>query len=107
MAKKVEKNGLNIREWVRERILFLAVGIFVVGGTGYIAAGKVLDNQNIWLISLELASESIASASHFEQVLYAMDRCCLASLRVHLDRGAGQYFRVLGSFRVIVPQQQK
>ena len=49
MAKKVEKNGLNIREWVRERILFLAVGIFVVGGTGYIAAGKVLDSQNIWL----------------------------------------------------------
>ena len=49
MAKKVGKNGLNIREWVRERILFLAVGIFVVGGTGYIAAGKVLDSQNIWL----------------------------------------------------------
>ena len=49
MAKKVGKNGLNIREWVRDRILFLAVGIFVVGGTGYITAGKVLDNQSIWL----------------------------------------------------------
>ena len=49
MAKKVGKNGLNIREWVRDRILFLAGGIFVVGGTGYITAGKVLDNQSIWL----------------------------------------------------------
>ena len=49
MAKKVGKNGLNIREWVRDRILFLAVGIFVVGGTGYITAGKVLDKQSIWL----------------------------------------------------------
>ena len=49
MTDKVEKKSLNIRQWVRDRILFLAVGIFVVGGVGYIAAGKVLDDHSIWL----------------------------------------------------------
>lgn len=49
MAKTEETNGLNIREWVRDRILFLAVGIFVVGAAGYIGAGKFLDAHSIWL----------------------------------------------------------
>ena len=49
MTKTVKKEGLNIREWVRERILFLAVGIFVLGAAGYIGAGKVLDDDSMWL----------------------------------------------------------
>ena len=40
---------MNIREWVRDRILFLAVGIFVVGAGAYISAGQVLDSHSIWL----------------------------------------------------------
>lgn len=48
MTKTVKKDGLNIREWVRERILFLAVGIFVVGAAGYIGADKVFDSHSIW-----------------------------------------------------------
>lgn len=49
MAKKVEKDGLNIRQWVRDRIFFLAASIFVVGAAGYIGAGKMLDDHSIWL----------------------------------------------------------
>ena len=48
MEKTVKKNGLNIREWVRDRILFLAMGIFVVGAAGYIGAGKIMDDQSMW-----------------------------------------------------------
>ena len=49
MKKTVKKDGLNLRGWVRDRILFLAMGIFVVGATGYIGAGKILDGQSMWL----------------------------------------------------------
>jgi hypothetical protein len=49
MTKTVKKDGLNMREWVRDRILFLAVGIFVLGAAGYIGAGKVLDDHSMWL----------------------------------------------------------
>jgi hypothetical protein len=49
MTKIVKKDGLNMREWVRDRILFLAVGIFLFGAAGYIGAGKVLDDQSMWL----------------------------------------------------------
>ena len=49
MSKTDETNRLNIREWVRDRILFLAVGIFVIGASGYIGAGKFLDDHSIWL----------------------------------------------------------
>ena len=48
MKKTVKKDGLNIRGWVRDRILFLAMGIFVVGAAGYIGAGKVMDDQSMW-----------------------------------------------------------
>ena len=48
MAKIAEKDGLNIRQWVRDRILFLAVGIFVIGAAGYIGADKVFDSHSIW-----------------------------------------------------------
>ena len=49
MKKTVKKDGLNMREWVRDRILFLAVAIFVLGAAGYIGAGKVLDDHSMWL----------------------------------------------------------
>ena len=49
MANPAEKSGVNIREWVRDRILFLAVGIFVIGAAAYISAGQVLDAHSIWL----------------------------------------------------------
>ena len=48
MKKTVKKDGLNIRGWVRDRILFLAMGIFVVGAAGYIGAGKIMDDQSMW-----------------------------------------------------------
>ena len=48
MKKTVKKDGLNIRRWVRDRILFLAMGIFVVGAAGYIGAGKIMDDQSMW-----------------------------------------------------------
>ena len=48
MTKKVEEDGLNIRQWVRDRILFLAVGIFVIGAAGYIGADKVFESHSIW-----------------------------------------------------------
>ena len=49
MSKTEETNRLNIREWVRDRILFLAVGIFVIGAAGYIGAEKFLGDHSIWL----------------------------------------------------------
>jgi hypothetical protein len=49
MTKTVKKDGLNIRQWVRDRILFLAVAIFVVGAGAYIGAGQVLDSHSMWL----------------------------------------------------------
>ncbi|QPJ66620.1 MAG: hypothetical protein G3M78_14895 [Candidatus Nitrohelix vancouverensis] len=42
-------NKPNLREWVRDRILFLAVAILIVGGIGYVTAGNVLDHDSIWL----------------------------------------------------------
>lgn len=48
MTKTVKKSGLNIRQWVRDRIIFLAVGIFVIGAAGYIGADKVFDSHSIW-----------------------------------------------------------
>ncbi|HIE42849.1 MAG TPA: hypothetical protein EYP95_06475 [Nitrospinaceae bacterium] len=49
MTRAVKKSGLNIREWVRDRIVFLALTIFVVGAGAYISAGQVLDLNSIWL----------------------------------------------------------
>ncbi len=43
----------NIREWVRDRILFLAVAIFVIGASGYITSGQLLSHDSIWLHPLK------------------------------------------------------
>jgi hypothetical protein len=48
MTKAVKKSGLNIRQWVRDRILFLAVAIFVIGAGAYISAEHVFDAEGIW-----------------------------------------------------------
>lgn len=49
MAKNVKNSGVDIRQWVRDRILFLAVGIFVVGAGVYIGSEKLFDSHSIWL----------------------------------------------------------
>ena len=41
--------GLSVKVWVRDRILFLAVIIFFVGGAVYIGAGKYMDPHSEWL----------------------------------------------------------
>jgi len=41
--------GLSVKVWVRDRILFLAVIIFFVGGAIYIGAGKYMDPHSEWL----------------------------------------------------------
>ena len=46
--QKTSKSGPNIKEWVHDRIVFLAITIFVVGGSFYIAADHFLSPDNIW-----------------------------------------------------------
>jgi hypothetical protein len=48
MTKAVKSSGVNIRQWVRDRIVFLAMGIFVVGAGVYISAEQVFDAQSVW-----------------------------------------------------------
>ncbi len=43
------KSGLNIREWVRDRIIFLALVIFLVGAAVYIGADRFFDHESMWL----------------------------------------------------------
>lgn len=43
------KSGLNIREWVRDRIIFLALIIFLVGSAAYIGADALFDHESMWL----------------------------------------------------------
>ena len=40
---------MNIRQWVRDRILFLAVAIFVIGAGAYISAEHLFDVDGIWI----------------------------------------------------------
>ena len=40
---------MNVRKWVRDRIVFLAMTIFVVGAGAYIGSEKVFDAHSIWL----------------------------------------------------------
>ncbi|MZG29763.1 MAG: hypothetical protein F3741_02985 [Nitrospinae bacterium] len=49
MSTPQEKSGVNIREWVRDRIVFLAVIIFVIGAGAYIGSEKIFDQHSIWL----------------------------------------------------------
>ena len=40
---------MNIRQWVRDRILFLAVAIFVIGAGAFISAEHLFDVDGIWI----------------------------------------------------------
>ena len=48
MQKKT-KSGPNIKRWVQDRIVFLALVIFLLGGSAYITADHFLASDNIWL----------------------------------------------------------
>ena len=45
MNKAVKSGGVNVRKWVRDRIVFLAMTIFVVGAGAYIGSEKVAITQ--------------------------------------------------------------
>lgn len=47
--EKHNKKSLKARTWIRERILFLAMIIFVGGAGLYISAGKMFTHESIWL----------------------------------------------------------
>ena len=57
---KTSKSGPNIRQWVHDRIVFLAVVIFVLGGAVYIAADHFIPHDNIWLHPIKEFSLLIA-----------------------------------------------
>ena len=46
---KTNKKSIRARTWIRDRIVFLAVMIFVVGATLYMGAGKLIPHESIWL----------------------------------------------------------
>ena len=47
--KKTSKSQTYFRGWVRDRIVFLALVIFIIGASGYIGAGKIFDPDGIWV----------------------------------------------------------
>jgi hypothetical protein len=49
MTKAVKKGGMNVRQWVRDRIVFLAMAIFVVGAGAYISSEQLFAADSIWL----------------------------------------------------------
>ena len=42
-------NQLNLKNWVRDRILFLGLVIFVIGAAGYIGAEKMVGPHSPWI----------------------------------------------------------
>lgn len=46
---KTNKKSIRARTWIRDRIVFLAVMIFVVGAALYMSAGKLIPHESIWL----------------------------------------------------------
>ena len=46
---KANKKNLKARAWIRDRILFLALIIFVAGAGLYISSSKLFDPHSIWL----------------------------------------------------------
>ena len=39
----------NVKTWVQERIIIMAMIIFIIGASGYIGAGKIFSPDSIWL----------------------------------------------------------
>jgi hypothetical protein len=46
---KHNKKSIRVRSWIRDRVLFLAVMIFVIGAGLYMGAGKIIPHESIWL----------------------------------------------------------
>ena len=46
---KTNKKNLKARAWIRDRIIFLALLIFVTGAALYISSGKIFEADSIWL----------------------------------------------------------
>ena len=46
---KHNKKSIRVRSWIRDRVMFLAVMIFVIGAALYIGAGKIIPHESIWL----------------------------------------------------------
>lgn len=49
MVKGDLKEQHTIRHWIRDRIIFLALVIFVFGASAYIGAGLIFDKYSMWL----------------------------------------------------------
>ncbi|GJL77680.1 MAG: hypothetical protein NPINA01_06690 [Nitrospinaceae bacterium] len=47
--QKPSKSTPNFKRWVRDRIMFLALTIFLIGGSAYIAADHFIPHDNVWL----------------------------------------------------------
>ena len=47
--EKHNKKSLKARTWIRDRIVFLAMMIFVTGAGLYMGAGKLIPHESIWL----------------------------------------------------------
>ncbi len=58
--QKTTRSGPNIKRWVQDRIVFLALVIFLVGGSAYIAADHFLHHDNILLHPIKEFSLLIA-----------------------------------------------
>ncbi len=58
--RKTSKSGPNIRRWVQDRIVFMAITIFVVGASIYMAADHFISPDNIWLHPIKEFSLLIA-----------------------------------------------
>jgi len=46
---KHNKKSIRVRSWIRDRVVFLAVMIFVIGAALYIGAGRIIPHESIWL----------------------------------------------------------
>jgi len=57
---KTNKKSIRARTWIRDRILFLAVMIFVTGAGLYMGAGKIIPHESIWLDPIKEFSLLIA-----------------------------------------------
>ena len=47
--EKTNKKSMRARTWIRDRILFLAMMIFVTGAGLYMGAAKIIPHESIWL----------------------------------------------------------
>ncbi|MEE9258641.1 MAG: hypothetical protein V3U37_03770, partial [Nitrospinaceae bacterium] len=46
---KTNQKSIRMRTWIRDRVLFLAMMIFVTGAGLYMGAGKLIPHESIWL----------------------------------------------------------